>query len=208
MSILKFITSKTFFKQIALAVIAVVVLIFLVLKWIDISTNKGEFKMVPNLTGKSVNVALQDLEKEDLVLKVQDSANFNPNYPRFSVIEQDPLPGTKVKENRKIYLTLNPSGYRKIEVPELKQRTFRQAKPTIEALGFKVGKMTYIDNIAEDVVLELKYKGKPLEAGTRLAKTAVIDFVLGNGKRPGSSSNDADNGEENNTNDADIDSLN
>ena len=58
-----------------------------------------------------------------------------------------------VKKNRKIYLTLNPSGYRKVLVPDLKERTFRQAKPTLEALGFKIGKLTYIDNIAKD-----KYK--------------------------------------------------
>jgi beta-lactam-binding protein with PASTA domain len=186
MSFIKFLFSKTFFKQLGLAVIALLVLVFLVLKWLDISTNNGEFKKVPNLTGKSVSVAKMALDDEDLVLVVQDSANFNPNYPRYSVIEQDPKPNTKVKENRKIYLTLNPSGYRKIVVPMLKQKTFRQAKPTIEALGFKVGKKTYIDNIAEDVVLGLEYKGKALEAGIQLPKTAVIDFVLGNGHRPGS----------------------
>ena len=196
MSIIKFFISKSFFKQLALALVMIVVLVFLVLKWLDSSTNKGEFKMVPNLTGQSVSVAKMALEKEDLVLVVQDSANFNPDYPRYSVIEQDPKANTKVKENRKIYLTLNPSGYRKIIVPELKQRTFRQAKPTVEALGFKVGKKTYIDNIAEDVVLGLEYKGKPLEAGSKLPKTAVIDFILGNGNRPGNTPNDNENTQE------------
>ena len=200
MSFVKFLISKSFFKQVALAIVATVVLVFLVLKWLDISTNNGEFKHVPNLTGKSVSVAQMALDEEDLVLVVQDSANFNPNYPRYSVIEQDPKPETKVKENRKIYLTLNPSGYRKISVPALKQKTFRQAKPTIEALGFKVGKKTYIDNIAEDVVLGLEYKGKPLETGKKLPKTAVIDFILGNGKRPGSSQTATEDAQENDQN--------
>jgi len=204
MSFIKFITSKTFFKQLALAIVALVVLIFLVLKWLDSSTNKDEFRVVPNLTGKSINVAQQELDKVDLVMKVQDSANFNPDYPRYSVIEQDPETGTKVKENRKIYLTLNPSGYRKVEVPELKQRTFRQARTTIEAIGFKIGKKTYVDNIAKDVVLQLKHKGKLLEAGEKLPKTTVIDFVLGNGNRPGSSQSTNDSG----TNNSDVDSLN
>ena len=200
MSFVKFLISKSFFKQVALAIVATVVLVFLVLKWLDISTNNGEFKHVPNLTGKSVSVAKMALDEEGLVLVVQDSANFNPNYPRYSVIEQDPKPDTKVKENRKIYLTLNPSGYRKISVPELKQKTFRQAKPTIEALGFKVGKKIYIDNIAEDVVLGLEYKGKPLEAGKKLPKTAVIDFILGNGKRSGSSQPATEDAQENDQN--------
>ena len=33
------------------------------------------------------------------------------------------------------------------------------------------------------MVLEMLYKGEPLEAGTLLQKTSEIDLVLGNGKR-------------------------
>jgi hypothetical protein len=33
------------------------------------------------------------------------------------------------------------------------------------------------------MVLEMRYKGESLEAGTLLQKTAAIDLVLGNGKR-------------------------
>ncbi|WP_405292215.1 PASTA domain-containing protein [Algibacter sp. Ld11] len=184
MSIIKFLVSKTFFKQLALAIVAIAVLCFIMLKWLNVSTNHGEFETVPDLKGKSINVAEIELSENNLVMQIQDSANFNPNYPKFSVIEQEPQSGTQVKENRKIYLTLNPSGYRKIEVPDLKERTYRQAKPTLEALGFKVGKLTYEDNIAEDMVLRMSYKGKTLEPSDKLEKTSVIDLVLGNGNRP------------------------
>ncbi len=148
------------------------------------TTNHGDFEMVPDLKGKSVSVAEIALKQNKLVMKIQDSANYNPNYPKYSVIEQEPVAGTKVKENRKIYLTLNPSGYRKIEVPNLNERTFRQAKPTLEALGFKVGKTTYVDNIGKNLVLKMKHKGKTLHGGDRLEKTSTIDLVLGNGNRP------------------------
>ena len=140
MSIIKFLISKTFLKQLLLAIVAIVVLCFILLKWLNFSTNHGDFETVPNLRGKSMDVAKIELEQNNLELKIQDSANFNPKYPRFSVIDQDPKAGDKVKENRKIYITLNPSGYRKIEVPELKERTIRQAKPTLEAIGFEVGR--------------------------------------------------------------------
>lgn len=183
MSLIKFLTSKTFLYQIILAVVALIVLCFIMLKWLNISTNHGDFETVPDLTGKSLGVAEIELEKNNLVLQIQDSANFNPDYPKFSVIEQDPVPGSKVKENRKIYLTLNPSGYRKVLVPDLKQRTYRQAKPTLEALGFEVGKLTYVDNIGKDMVLGMTYKGEEIEPGTMLEKTSVIDLVLGNGNR-------------------------
>ena len=185
MSIIKFLTSKTFLAQILLAIVALVVVCFITLKWLKATTNHGDFETVPNLTGKSIEVADIELKENNLVMKIQDSANFNPDYPKFSVIEQDPPVGTKVKENRKIYLTLNPSGYRKVLVPEdLTEKTFRQVKPTLEALGFKVGKLTYVDNIGKDLVLKMQYKGKTIQPGDKLSKTSVIDLVLGNGNRP------------------------
>jgi len=184
MKIIKFLTSKVFFKHVLLAIIAIVILCFIILRWLNSSTNHGEFETVPDLTGKSISVAKIQLKENNLVMQIQDSANFNPKYPKFSVIEQDPLVGAKVKEGRKIYLTLNPSGYRKITVLDLKEKTFREAKPTLEALGFKVGKITYEDNIGKDLVLKMTHKGKAINPGDKLAKTSVIDLVLGNGNRP------------------------
>ncbi|WP_396601798.1 PASTA domain-containing protein [Algibacter sp. R77976] len=185
MSIIKFLTSKTFFKQLLLAIVAIVLICFFMLKWLNITTNHGDFETVPELTGKSISVAEIELEDNNLVMKIQDSANYNPDYPKFSVIEQEPLAGTKVKEDRKIYITLNPSGYRKMNIPEgLIDQTFRQVKPNLEALGFKVGKITYVDNIGKDMVLKLSHKGKTLKSGDKLARTSVIDLVLGNGTRP------------------------
>ncbi|WP_242082279.1 PASTA domain-containing protein [Aestuariivivens sediminis] len=184
MSIIKFLTSKVFVKQILLAVVAIGVLSFMALKWLKISTNHGDFETVPNLTGKSINMAELELKDNNLVMQIQDSSNFNPDYPKFSVIDQDPKPGSKVKENRKIYLTLNPSGYRNILVPNLEDKTFRLAKSTLEALEFRIGTLTYVDNIGKDIVIGLKYQGEPINPGDKLPKTSVIDIVLGNGNRP------------------------
>ncbi len=184
MSIIKFLVSRAFLKQIILAVVALVVLSFLMLSWLKSSTNHGDFETVPDLKGKSISVAEIELKENNLVMQIQDSANFNPDYPKFSVIEQDPPVGAKVKENRKIYITLNPSGYRKVRVPNLLESTLRQAKPTLEALEFKVGKLTYVDNIGKDIVLKMQHKGQTIQAGDMLPKTEKIDLVLGNGNRP------------------------
>lgn len=187
MSIIKFITSKDFFKQIALALIGLVVLCFLILFWLKSYTNHGDFETVPELKGKTLDVVEMELEDNNLRMVIQDSANYNPKYPKYSVIEQQPLAGSQVKENRKIYLTLNPSGYRKVGVPNVIRRTFRQARPTLEALGFTIGKITYKDDIGKDEVLEVKHKGAQVVPGTLLQKTSKIDLVLGNGNRPSGS---------------------
>ncbi|CDF78329.1 PASTA domain-containing protein [Formosa agariphila KMM 3901] len=184
MSLIKFLTSKTFFLNLLLAIVAIFAISYLMLKWLNSTTNHGEFETVPDLTGTSISVAKAELEKNQLVMQIQDSANFNPDYPKFSVIEQDPKAGFKVKRDRKIYITLNPSGYRKVLVPELTDRTFRQAKPTLEALGFQVGTIRYEDNIGKDMVLHVSHKGQDIKKGDMLPKTSKIDLVLGNGNRP------------------------
>lgn len=186
MSIIKFLGSKVFLKQIILAIVATIVLAFLILSWLKVTTNHGDFVQVPNLKGKSletVNIELKDLK---LRMEIQDSANFNPNYPKFAVIEQYPLAGESVKEDRKIYLILNPSGYRKVQIPDVIRRTFRQAKPALESVGFEVGNITYVNDIGQDEVIEMSYKGSKLNTGDLLPLTSKIDLVLGNGKRPGS----------------------
>ena len=183
MNFIKFLFSKSFVKQLILAFIVLVVFGFLTLKWLKLYTNHGTFVTVPALTGKTYEAAQILINEHQLRSEVQDSSNYNPNYPKGAVIEQDPLAGSQVKEDRKIYLILNPSAYRTVAVPDVIRRTFRQAKPTLEALGFQIGTMLYEDDLGKDEVLEIRHNGQIIEAGTLLPKTSIIDLVLGNGVR-------------------------
>lgn len=201
MSVVKFIFSKTFFKQLLLAVVAIIVLAYLILAWLKFSTNHDEQIEVPDLAKLSFEEAQNTLEELDLRLEILDSANYNPEYPQFSVIDQVPAAGSNVKENRKIYITLNPSGYRKVEIPPLVGRTRRQAEPTLRALGFDIGEITYKPYIAPDEVLEMRNEGKKIEAGQELPITSVIDLVLGDGKERYQDSNSEDSETEEETTD-------
>lgn len=181
MGLFKFIFSKTFLIQLVLAVIALIVIAFLALKWLDYSTNQDQRIEVPDLSKMSLDKVDDRLATLELQYEILDSANFNPDFPRFSVIEQVPEPGQFVKENRKIYLTLNPSGYRTVIIPDLIRRTRRQAEPTLRSLGFEIGDVTYKPDIAKDAVLELRHEGQKIEPGDELMKTSKIDLVLGDG---------------------------
>jgi len=165
---------------IAIAMLAI--LSYVALQWLESTTNHHQRIIVPSLSKKTLDEVEKILEERDLQYVFQDSANFNPDYPRYSVIEQNPTAGSEVKENRKIYLTLNPSGYRKVEVPDVVQKTRRQAEPKLIALGFQIGSITYQPNIARNMVLEMRHKGKKLAPGTKLMKTSTVDLVLGDGK--------------------------
>ena len=183
MHFLSFLFSRVFIKQMVIAVTAIGVMVFFALKWLNYITNHGTFITVPNITGKSLEVGEIIIQDNDLRMEVQDSANYNPNYPKYAVIEQYPEAGTSVKSQRKIYLTINPSGYRKVSMPEVVRQTYRQAKPTVEALGLVVGKVSYEDDLGKDEVIKVYYNGKLLMAGELIPLTSKVDFVLGNGKR-------------------------
>ena len=182
MGLFRFIFSKTFLIQLVLAGIVLVIIGFFTMQWLDYSTNQDQRIEVPDLAKMNLDRVEDRLDELDLDFEILDSANFNPDYPRYSVIDQVPAPGKLVKEDRKIYLTLNPSGYRKIEVPNnLIRKTRRQVEPTLRSLGFEIGEISYKPDIAEDAVLELRHKGKLVKPGEKLMKTSKIDLVLGDG---------------------------
>ena len=183
MNFLRFIFSKSLLRQIVLAIVACIIFSFLALKWLKSYTNHGTFVEVPNLVGLSLDDAETTLQNFDLRTQVQDSSNYNPKYASGAVIEQEPLAGAQVKENRKIYLILNPSDYRKVIIPDVIRSTLRQTRPTLEALGFRIGKLIYVDDLGRDEVLELRFRGQKINAGDLIKKTSAIDLVLGNGNR-------------------------
>ncbi len=182
MDFLKFLISKSFFKQIILAIIVTISLLFLLRWWLDVTTNHDQHIEVPDLSKKSISEVEEIIKNLDLRYEVIDSASYNPDYPKKSVIEQNPLAGDLVKEKRMIYLTLNPSKYRNISIPDLNGKTRRQAETHLRSIGFKVGKNpTRVQDIGKDVVRGLIYNGKQVGLGDQCPKNSVIELILGDG---------------------------
>ena len=80
-------------------------------------------------------------------------------------------------------MTLNASDFEMVEIPKVTRVTVRQARKTIESLGFIFGDIEYIDDIARDEVISIFNDGVELNEGDFLKRTSVIDFKLGNGKQ-------------------------
>ena len=182
MSIIQFVKSKLFFKQILIAFVGLIVFVFVIKIVLRFSTNHNQKIEVPNLSKLSIEEAAMKLSELDLDYIVIDSASYNPEYPKFSVIEQNPEAGDFVKEKRKIYLTLNPSRYRDVMIPNLNGRTKRQAISELRAIGFIVSsEFIYVNDIGKDVVRGMCYKGKILNPNDKLQKNSEITLVLGDG---------------------------
>ena len=183
---LQFLKSKTFLIQLAIALLITFLLVFITLQWLKSDTNHGEFVEVPDFSKMSVQEMRKAAENAGLRYEVLDSTNYNPEYPRFSILEQNPVAGSKVKDNRKIYFTVNPSGYKDVTVPDIDEAkvTLRNATSMLRAVGLDVQRVTRIDEIGKDMVYYLKFKGKRIKPGDKLPKTSKIELFCGNGNIP------------------------
>jgi len=176
-----FLISKTFLLQVVLAIAVLLLIGFFTMSWLKSTTNHGDFVTVPSFSRLSVIDMRRAIEKANLRYEVLDSANYNPEYPRFSIIAQNPSAGAKVKTKRKIYFTVNPSGYKKVTVPSIIQVTKRNAASMLKAVGLDVQRVTYIKELGKDMVYQIKYKGKYVKPGDKLSKTSKIELVCGDG---------------------------
>ena len=183
MNFLKFLISGTLIRLIVKVIIFFTFFIFLALKSLEFITHHENHEIVPDISGMKLKNAIKLLTDSHLRYEVIDSAKFNPKLPPYAVIEIFPAPQSEVKKGRKVYLTLNPSGYRKISIPDIIQITRRNAESMLKAVGFEVGKITYRNNIGKDMILEIRYQGKIIAPGSVLPKTTKIDLILGNGIR-------------------------
>ena len=182
MTLKQYLTSKPFFKQLLIAIAIVVVLVFLLLPYLSFATDHGNEITVPDLRKLTEEQAGEKLDELGLEYVLLDTIDYNKDFPKYSVVQQDPHAGAKVKEGRKIYIKVNSNGFGDVTVPDLVEKTLRQAEPTLKALGFQIGKKTYKPYLGKDMVLEMSSGGKILKAGDKIKKSSVIDLVLGDGK--------------------------
>ena len=178
MSVIKYLFSKSFLKT-SFRIIITALLFFLVLVlFLRLNTRHGDFIVVPDLIGKNIQEFESELNELDLQYIISDSGNYNPDFKINSVLDQLPKANSKVKQGRKIYITLNASDFEMVEIPKITRITVRQARKTIESLGFVFGEIEYVDDIARDEVISISHDGNELNEGDFLKRTSVIDFKL------------------------------
>ena len=181
MSLRKYLTSKVFFAQLLAAMAIVGLLAFFFFHWITYVTKHNEEIMVPNLKRLTTEQAEEKLDELGLEYEILDTLDYKPNLPKLSVVLQEPEAGELVKGGRTVYLKINASSYKMVRIPDLVDKTYRQAVPTLISLGLAQGNVSYAPHIGKDMVLEMRLNGKKLKPGTKVYKATKIDLVLGDG---------------------------
>lgn len=181
MKLFRFLVSKTFFANLIIMALVAALLIWLLSYSLGRYTEHGSSITVPDLEGLALTEVETRLDKAALQFEIIDSAEYNPSYSRGAVISQYPEAGNEVKTGRVLKLNINPFFPRKVEVPDLIEKTKRRAIYDLESKGFKVGELQYVPYIGKDVVIDMKIDERSLMPGTKLKKGTTIDLVLGMG---------------------------
>lgn len=148
--------------------------------YLPFTTNHGEAITVPDLKKKNLDGLEDFLDVRDLRYEVTDSV-FVPNLAPLTVVAQYPLPGAKVKEGRKVYLTVVSRTAPLIKMPKLTDMTHRSAQMLLKSVGLAEGNISYVPDMAQNAVLRQMYNGSVIEPGKPIAKGSKIDLELGEG---------------------------
>lgn len=182
MDFIRFIFTKRFLKHFLLSAGILLVLTWITLQSLAWYTHHNEYLIVPDFRTQDYRTVIGHPENSSYQFSVIDSI-FNPDKPKASILSQDPLPGSKVKKNRTIYLTITSIMPEKTTMPELRDLTLRQAQSMLESSGLKLGNLSYIRSFDEDAVQNQFYKGRVIRAGAELDKGSRIDLSVGMGAR-------------------------
>lgn len=175
-----YLKTREFVVNLAIAISTVIVVVLIAFFSLGIYTRHGSGIPVPKLEGLTVERAIELLDQQGFHNPQIDSV-YILDQPPGTVIQQDPDAGTNVKENRTIYLTIVTRKAPNVSLPDIEQKTYREAIVMLSNYGLKVGDTTHKADIARDRVLEMKFAGQTIKAGSKIPKGSKVDLVLGDG---------------------------
>lgn len=174
------ISSRIIWGNLLAMVITAAALTIGVLMYLDFYTHHGETISVPNVVGQKNEVAQRKLRSIGLRVEVSDSGHV-ANQAADVILDQHIAPGTAVKKNRLIRLTVNSAQARTIPLPNIMDGSLREATMKLKAIGFKMGAVKRIDGDL-DLVIRAEVMGREVHYGERISIEKPITLVVGNGK--------------------------
>ncbi len=157
------------------------VAIYITLALIDIFTEHGEYKVVPNVKNMPLNKAVSILEKDGFKWEISDSIYTDARKPG-DVVEQNPKADAKVKSSRTIYISINALSPRMITFPNILDISERQAQALLIGQGFKNIRIESVQSPFKGLVMGAKINGLPIAAGKTIPASSTITVVVGNGE--------------------------
>ena len=176
----EFLKQKKFYIHLLIIILLSFILMWLVFKSLNGYTRHDKVYTMPDFVGQNY-LEVQEEYDRDFHFILIDSIYPKGQEPG-SIVQQDPLPGSKVKRGRNVYYIIVATTPEKTEMPNLKNLSLRQALGLLEANGLEVDKLIYEDFFAKNAVIEQLYQGQVIEPGTEIVKGSKVSLRVGIGQ--------------------------
>lgn len=165
-------------RNLLTAVLIVAVLVVGSMILLNVLTQHNRELSVPDFSNMSLAEAEVSAQQAGVRIDVTDSV-FVRKMRKGAVYRQNPAPGAKVKNGRRIMLTINAVNAKKVTMPDLVGYSMRQAKAELLSRGLVLGRLIYVQDIATNNVLRQLYDNHEIAPGVLVESESVIDLVVG-----------------------------
>lgn len=176
---LQFLKQKKFYIHLLAIIVLSFVLLWLTIKLLNVYTRHGRVYELPDFSGMTIEQVKQEYGKDYHFILI-DSIYSKTQVPG-SIVQQDPLPQSKVKHGRNVYYIIVAQTPEKTNMPNLNNLSLRQALVLLDANGLLVKELKYIDHFARNAIREQRYNGEIIKPGTELLKGSKITLYVGSG---------------------------
>jgi beta-lactam-binding protein with PASTA domain len=144
-------------------------------------TRHSEEIVVPKVIGKDMNAAINTMHA--MTFEVLVDSTYEPKFKPLTVLKQMPDSGAGVKMGRTVFITVNKTIPPQTPMPDLAGSglSFRSAEMMLRNNKLILGDTIHKPYIAKEAVMEQRFKGKEILAGTMIAMGSKIDLVIGDG---------------------------
>ena len=177
---LSYFLTKSFFKNLSFSITTVIVIILSILLLLRLYTRHDNLIELPEFSGIDIQEVDSILSEKSLRYIIIDSV-FNSELAPHSIIDQDPIAGSFVKEDRRIYLTIVAKRKKQVMMPTLVDLSLRRAVSKLKGLELSVGKLTFVPDMAKNAVLKQTIDGKKVDPGAKVFVGTQVDLVVGDG---------------------------
>lgn len=174
MKLIKKINGNVIMRNLVLAACLLVILLFVVIVGLTLFTRHNQYIKVPTFKGMTLDSAKIFAINNGLILEINDSINVS-GIPGGTILVQNPKAEVKVKEGRRVFVTINSYNKSVVEIPYVTGFSLRQAKNNIQVAGLEIKELIYKDDIATNNILEQIFNGATIE------KDSHIKTELGTG---------------------------
>lgn len=159
----------------------VVLLVVGLFLFLDAYTHHGYTIPMPNVEGERSDVAQRKLEALGLRVEVSDTG-YNARLAANVILAQSIAPGTPVKPNRLLFVTINAASARTIPLPDLADNcSLREAEMRLSALGFRLAPVKRVSG-ERDWVYGVEMRGQSLRPGQRISVESPLTLLVGDGR--------------------------